>query len=335
MPRNIVVFADGTGQDGDQIPGSNVRRLFHMVQKEGAEQIAFYDPGLGTGGRRLLGSITGMGISRNILQCYRFIFEHYVAGDAIFLFGFSRGAATVRSLSGFLHLFGVLPRSRPELIERAYGIYRTRNRERRVQQASDLVADEKNLRARIRFLGVWDTVAALGVPLRAMDVLLDHTRIFRHRFHDLSLSPSVERACQALAVDDERRTFHPVLWNTKIQAHQHMKQVWFPGMHTDVGGGYRDHALADLALEWIAREATHAGLEMDPCHGVITCPDALGHMHDSRGRGLARFYRRQRRSWDAARRGVPTVHISVVQRAAAGDYRPWILQRHPGRLVEG
>ena len=139
MPKNIVVFSDGTGQEGGKRYNTNVYKLFNMVLDRSPEQIVYYDRGLGTGWRKFLGLAFGMGISRNIRDCYRFIFENYVAGDKIYLFGFSRGAATVRSLSSFIHVFGMLPKSRPELIQHAYKIYKTRNERRRGTKAKAFI----------------------------------------------------------------------------------------------------------------------------------------------------------------------------------------------------
>ncbi|MFV1979596.1 MAG: DUF2235 domain-containing protein, partial [Rhodothermia bacterium] len=234
MPKNIVVFSDGTGQEGGVGNNSNVYKLFNMVVDRSPEQIAFYDRGLGTGWRKLTGNIGGRGISKNILECYQFIFENFVAGDKIFLFGFSRGATTVRSLSSLIHYFGVLPKSRPELITKAYKIYKTENDEKRRRKANEFVEANHTMWARIKFIGVWDTVAALGVPIKAIDVVIDKIPFWKHTYHNFSLSESVENACHALAIDDERLTFHPVLFDAEHKPHQTVRQVWFPGMHTDV-----------------------------------------------------------------------------------------------------
>ena len=117
MPKNIIVFSDGTGQEGGKGNNTNVYKLFNMIEDRTENQVSFYDRGLGTGWRKITGNVGGMGISKNIRECYEFIFENYQAGDNIYLFGFSRGATTVRSLSAFIHLFGILPKSRPELIK--------------------------------------------------------------------------------------------------------------------------------------------------------------------------------------------------------------------------
>ena len=136
MGKNIVVFSDGTGQDGGTRHNTNVYKLFNLILDRSARQISFYDPGLGTGFRKLTGNVMGRGFSKNVRQCYEFIFENYQAGDKIFLLGFSRGAATVRSLAGFIDLFGILPRSRTKLIDEAWKIYKIGNDEKRFPDRS-------------------------------------------------------------------------------------------------------------------------------------------------------------------------------------------------------
>ena len=128
MGKNIVVFSDGTGQKGGVHYNTNVYKLFNMIEDRTQNQIAYYDPGLGTGIEGIAGLIGGRGFSRNMLDCYKFIFENFQADDHIFLFGFSRGAATVRSLSGFIHLFGILPASRADIIDDAFNIYKIHNK---------------------------------------------------------------------------------------------------------------------------------------------------------------------------------------------------------------
>lgn len=330
MAKNIVVLSDGTGQDGGEGPDSNVYKLFKMLQNRSARQIVFYDPGLGTDWRKITGSAAGMGITKNILQCYRFIFDHYEDGDSIYLFGFSRGATTVRSMSGFIHLFGMLPKARPELIKKAYKIYRIGNKKKREAAASDFIERHHTMWCKIKFLGVWDTVAALGIPIKGIDVVVDKIPFLKHNFHDLFLSESVEHACHALAIDDERKTFHPKLWELAIAGHQTMKQVWFCGMHSDVGGGYRAQGLSDIALDWMVKNAETYGLLVYGKNGIPITPDPDGKMHDSRGNWLTGLYLKKRRSWPQGKYGEPCVHVSVTQRTLnrknnGRPYKPWIL----------
>ncbi|MEN3950770.1 DUF2235 domain-containing protein [Iodidimonas sp. SYSU 1G8] len=332
MSKNIVIFSDGTGQEGGSGVNTNVYKLFNMVLDRSPQQTAFYDKGLGTGSRRLLAQATGYGISRNIIDCYRFLFENYQAGDQIFLFGFSRGATTVRSLSGMIHLFGMLPQSRPELIDTAYDIYKIEDRDRRVAAAEKFIARNHTMWVRIKFLGVWDTVAALGVPIGPLNAVVNAMPWFRHKFHDLKLSRSVENAYQALAIDEERETFHPVLWDPQIEPYQTMRQVWFCGAHTDVGGGYAEPGLSDIALQWMVDNAVRHGLLLYPNHRVTLDPRPDGMLHDSMASGVARFFRRKVRSWPVQTHGNPIVHPSVLARTMGRDnkpapsrYAPWLL----------
>jgi uncharacterized protein (DUF2235 family) len=333
MSKNIVVFADGTGQEGGLGNDTNVYKLFNMIEDRTARQVAFYDPGVGTGWRKITGNVGGVGISRNIRQSYRFIFEHFEAGDHIYLIGFSRGAATVRSLSSFIHHFGILPKSRPELIKRAYKIYTISNRDKRKQRADEFVRRNHTMWTRIKFLGCYDTVAALGLPFKAASAILDGIPGFRHKFHDFRLSASVENASHALAIDDERTTFHPVLWDDDVESYQTLRQVWFAGMHTDVGGGYKEQELSDIALVWLTNQAFANGLRVYPRHRVGITEDAAGMMHDSRGRTLTKLFRKKVRGWDPARLDKPVVHQSVTVRAEESGkeggepYRPWILDQ--------
>lgn len=342
--KSIVIFADGTGQEGGEGPDTNVYKLFKMVENRTSRQIAFYDRGLGTGYRWLLGKATGAGISENILECYQFLFENYEAGDRIFLFGFSRGAATVRSLSGFIHHFGMLPKSRPELIRRAYKIYKTRDHDERKKKAEDFCAKHHPMWARVRCIGVWDTVAALGVPFEPLDKIIDYLPSLKHSFHDLDLSEGVDHAYHALAIDDRRLTFHPVLWNENIKPEQVMEQVWFCGMHTDVGGGYEKHALSDISLEWMVDKAQACGLliHQPSAEKIPVSPDANGHMHDSRGTTWTKFFREKERFWpgkdqNGNKRNAPVIHPSVLDRSKNeqnGDqppYDPWILKLNPSK----
>ena len=332
MPKNIVIFSDGTGQEGGKGNNTNVYKLFNMIEDRTENQISFYDRGLGTGWRKITGNISGMGISQNIYECYQFIFENYMAGDNIFLFGFSRGATTVRSLSSFIHYFGMLPKSRPELIKKAYRIYKISNDDERKKRADELVARNHNHWTKIKFLGVWDTVSALGVPNKTLDILVDWIPFFRHKYHNLLLSESVEHARQALAIDDERLTFHPKIWDKEIKEYQTMKQVLFAGMHTDVGGGYKEEELSDIPLVWMIEEAKKAGLKIYPKHKVKIRPNADGFMHDSR-KGFPGFlFRKKIRSWNTQTHGKPVIHQSAIIRklnkenTSAPPYNPWIFK---------
>ncbi len=327
MAKNIVVFSDGTAQEGGKGNNTNVYILFNMIEDRTPNQIAFYDHGLGTGWRKITGSTFGAGISKNIQECYEFIFENYQADDQIYLFGFSRGAFTVRSLSGFINLFGILPKSRRELIKEAYKIYKKKNIKKRKVKADRFLARHHTMKCKIKFIGVWDTVGALGIPFKALNFLVP----FKHKFHDATLCKNVEYGCHALSIDDERLTFHPTLWDErKIADGQTIEQVWFAGMHTDVGGGYPEQQLSDIALEWMRKKAEAQELRIYKNHKVKVAPKANGFMNNSRS-GIAKLYRKKQRSLNG-KIVKPKVHQSVLDRVPDQfnnpneKYNPWILK---------
>ena len=347
MPKNILIFADGTGQEGGVAHDTNIYKLYNMVEDRTARQIAFYDRGVGVdrGGLSILaGQIGGRGFGRNVMECYRFIFDHFEGGDRIFLFGFSRGAAAVRSLSSFIHLFGVLPKGRPELIEKAWAVYSSPRTDARDAAAEAFVKRHHTMWTKVQFLGCYDTVSALGLPFAPASALLNWIPSLRHRFHNYHLAPSVVHARHALALDDERKVFHPVLWEplevTRAQvtegkfACESMRQVWFAGVHTDVGGGYAEPQMSDIPLVWITQEAVRCGLHIWPDHGVTIDEDVNGPMHDSR-EGWRRFFRKQARSWDPARKDRPVIHESVLSRtfnrrnASDPAYLAWLSELKP------
>lgn len=344
MGKNIVIFSDGTGQKGGINNNTNIYKLFNMVEDRTNDQIAYYDPGLGTGIEGIAGLIGGKGFSRNILDCYRFIFENFQADDHVFLFGFSRGAATVRSLSGFIHLFGILPISRADIIEEAFNIYRITNKKVRKQKAEKFIAKHHTMWCKIKFLGVFDTVAALGIPNKWLSTLLD--RFFPHKFHSFDLSDSVEFARHALSIDEERKTFLPILWLRLKdgQPKDRLKQVWFCGVHTDVGGGYKEEELSNFSLRWMINEAKTKGLliyEKAPEYQRFLSSEKNidGTMHNEQIGFSGKLFRKQSRSWTENSHGDLVIHESVLKRKknrANGDmpdYSSWILL-HKKREIE-
>lgn len=329
MSKNIVIFADGTGQEGGLGRNTNVYKLFNMVMERTDDQIVFYDRGLGTGWRKVSGNIFGAGINQNIKECYRFIFENYKAGDNIYLIGFSRGAATVRSLSSFIHYFGILPQSRPELIDQAYDIYKITNSQRREKKAKEFIAQNHTMWTHIEFIGVWDTVSALGIPVKSIDVAIQKVPFMRHKYHNFKLSPSVKYAYQALAIDDYRDTFHPVLWEDDVDDHQEIEQVWFVGSHTDIGGGYKEQQVSDIPLQWLIAKAVKRGLLIYPSNKVSLNPNVNGKTHDSRKGFPMNLYKKKHRRWDSSIHGKLLIHESVLERVFDIDgkaYKPWILE---------
>lgn len=372
MPKNIVVLSDGTGQEGGKGRDTNVYKVFRMLEDRTERQIVFYDQGIGTDQYKIAGSVAGAGFTENILQCYQFIYENYNAGDKIFLFGFSRGAATVRSLANFIHYFGVLPKSRPELIKQAYGIYKGGREdedtssikapqnlaEQGMQSLAELrdtitrgtplsekaerfVHEHPNQWASIEFLGVWDTVPALGLPGAVIDTFVNYIPGWRHRYHDFALHPSVKNAHQALSIDDDRKWFQPTIWDTYNKEYQEVEQVWFSGSHTDVGGGFREPGLSDIVLEWMVQKAVEHGLKLYLASrkywNFCIAPDPTDEWHPPRA-GAGRIYPGKQRTWpESAQKniGKPRIHASVLKRVENVEgYDPWILKEFPEHEIE-
>ncbi len=150
---------------------------------------------------------------------------------------------------------------------------------------------------------------------------------FRHKFHDFLLSKTIQNAYHALAIDDARKTFLPVLWDAEVGEYQNLRQVWFSGMHTDVGGGYKEQELSDIPLVWMTQMAVEHGLRIYDKYDVDIKERADGTMHDSRGTFLTKIFRKQTRSWDPKRPDKLVLHQSVLERAKklGEQYKPWIL----------
>jgi hypothetical protein len=293
--KNIVICCDGTWNTPDQMEQgipvpTNVVRIFNAVADvdgTGTPQHKYYHPGVGTSGSwwdKAIEGGTGRGLDRNIMSAYRELCDYYESGDRIFLFGFSRGAYTVRSLCGLVAKCGLLDTSglkEPQIWERIERVFQQGYRRRTEDQHSWRGVNwafhqlpEKS----IHFLGVWDTVGALGIPDdMALLNLLDNLRDYD--FHDTDLSPAIQTARHALALDEMRASFRATLWNA--QPGQDARQLWFPGVHADVGGGYLETGLSDTTLMWMVHEAGQCGLAFTPDMLSQIEPYFQGVMHDS------------------------------------------------------
>jgi uncharacterized protein (DUF2235 family) len=290
--RRLIVCCDGTWQtpdnrdDGVAAP-SNVTKIARAIPPQAPDdtpQIVYYDSGVGSKGgflSRIVNGALGGGLEDNVRDAYLFLVHNYTEGDQIFFFGFSRGAYTVRSAAGMIRKVGLLHKTRADRDEEGWRVYRL------VQGGADSdvakrfrEADNSRWPVSIRFIGVWDTVGARGIP-GPMNLLTAG----RYRFHDVTLSSRVEYAYQALAIDERRRFFRPAIWEQRqegIHAGQKLEQMWFPGVHMDVGGGYKDSSLADCALDWMVEKARGAGLVIDDDYlGEISHPNDLGPQHES------------------------------------------------------
>lgn len=306
--KRIVICADGTWQSPESDTATHVMRLARGVAPGGAdksEQVVFYDWGIGTEGDRITGGATGAGIDKNIMDCYRFIVHNYDEDDQLFLFGFSRGAYTVRSLAGFIRNCGLIRREHAARIPEAYELYRQRGKgstpgaeQSRAFRKRYAVSDLTE----IEFLGVWDTVGALGIPAPFLGAL----GTGRYLFHDTEPSKIIRHARHAVAIDENRQDFEPALWTAKPEVD--LLQVWFAGVHTDIGGGYDDRTLGDHPGKWLASEAIKFGLVFEPHFIKGLKPDHRGKQHNE----YKGFYRIMRRS--EARTVEPIVHRSVKRR---------------------
>jgi hypothetical protein len=368
MPKNIILLSDGTGNSAAKLFKTNVWRIYEALDLTDPEtQVACYDDGVGTSTfmpLAILGGALGFGLKRNVLRLYRFLCEHYTPGDRIYAFGFSRGAFSIRVLTGLILDQGVI-RVRPNLTPReeaaaaaadcpaggsagdateaatevdtcdvinggelrryARWAYRRFRRlfnqtgravdlARAVRDALFQFKDDRLGYSRyddivrievpaIEFLGLWDTVDAYGLPIDELTSGVDRW-IWPLVLPEQKLSSRVKKACHALAIDDERQTFHPVLWDESDEpqdavstTEERVTQVWFAGAHANVGGGYPNDALSYVSLDWMARQAGARGVIFVPevLRASTAKRDMFGTVYDSR-RGLASSYRYMPRS---------------------------------------
>jgi len=201
-------------------------------------------------------------LSRNVFDAYHFLIDNYESGDWLYLFGFSRGAFTARSLGGLIRNCGILRSENADRIHEAWSLYRS-SADKPAGVKSTLFRRAYSYEPRIHFIGVWDTVGALGIPVPGPSWLKPIVTRLNHRwaFHDTKLSTQVNGAFHALAIDEQRAAFAPTLWHQQSGADgQELKQVWFTGVHCDIGGGYPDTSLSDIALLWMADRARECGL---------------------------------------------------------------------------
>jgi uncharacterized protein (DUF2235 family) len=297
MPKRICLCFDGTwntpsnSADLDEVTApqddsfeivkangaveTNVCRLYRSIRAIPGSaagptaQVKWYDRGVGTDWYdRIAGGAFGLGLSRKIREGYKYLSDTYDKGDDVFIFGFSRGAYTARSLVGMIRNCGLMPKGllrspnpddNDELME-AYELYRTRDDSSDSIRAQNFRAKHNSLIIEIKFLGVWDTVGALGIPIESFGEFNKE----QFEFHDTELSGIVKNAFHAVAVDEHRQQYAATLWDPKQKLDQVIEQRWFIGAHADVGGGYQDRRLSDMALNWIQKNAQACGLELDP-----------------------------------------------------------------------
>jgi uncharacterized protein (DUF2235 family) len=381
MGRKIVLLSDGTGNSSAKVWRTNVWRIFERLDLSNSDVVAYYDDGVGTSGFKplaILGGAFGYGLKRNVIDLYKFVCRNYRNDDdEIFEFGFSRGAFTIRILTALVLEQGLVrARSEKELHAKAKAAYRQFRRDnfhtswpkymrpefyarklRDIFLGKKYSKDDNRSDVNVRFLGLWDSVAAYGLPIEEMTQGFGKW-IWPWQIPDCRLNDKVKRACHALSIDDERTTFHPVLWDerneaplapradgSRVLADERISQVWFAGVHSNVGGGYPDDSLAQIPLVWIMSEAEKCGLRFKA--DVNANPQTVGHAktaQDKDGRiydprsGLGSYYRYGPRDLPAltnellARKlpsgnsaeVLPRIHESVLERVGnyAHSYAP-------------
>ncbi|KPV39044.1 hypothetical protein AN478_12040 [Thiohalorhabdus denitrificans] len=319
-PRNLVFCCDGTANE-DGTVNTNVVHLYQRLADDPGAQISCYEPGVGTfsplgimdGGKvgMALGKLFGHGLTENIENGYRFLMRHYHEGDRVFLFGFSRGAYAVRALSGMLAKVGLLYAEQDNLVRYATRLY---NRKGNDEEASGF-ARTYGRPCPVHLIGVWDTVASLGYLYR------------NRRFFNAKLSREVTHGYHALAIDERRPKFGHLPWDeARVEPHQTVEQVWFPGAHADVGGGYKERGLAEISLQWLTERARAAGLRLREDVEPPQPPDPAGTLHEPwntwTGWALKIAYlgEQPREISEGA-----LVHGSVAARREATGYRPEVL----------
>lgn len=281
MARNLTILFDGTwNQSRDQ---TNVVRMLQAIDSTGEhdpEQPCRYLSGVGTSWHnRLTGGLFGRGLSENIQAGYTWLAQMYRPDDWLFVFGFSRGAYSARSLVGLIRKCGLLKSADETLLKEAYELYRDKKVAPTHKKAVEFRAAHSR-EIRVYFIGVWDTVGSLGVPLSGIPFSKDY-----YRWHDTSLSKIVDYAYHAVAIDERRRDYAPALWTELKPENKEVEQRWFIGAHANVGGGYDKEppdGLARIALRWLQDKAAGRGLklrakvEVEPQHCMAEINDSHG-----------------------------------------------------------
>lgn len=385
--RNIILCSDGTGNKGGYGADTNVFKIFNVVDihNEETEQITFYDDGVGTSTNKFIRAITGafgLGFRQNVKDLYEFLARNYEPGDKIFLFGFSRGAATVRAFAGMIQECGLLDRNHADC--KKGGEFDEQKFEEQIGEAIKayvmheccprhaLEFKKKAVKEplMIKMIGVWDTVSALGFPqdwskivnwlFRLLDTVTDLWPPLAHNFYNYQLDASVEHVYHALAIDDERQTFHPKVWDEierkpakktwcermarlfgrkaprtrTFDRPKHIEQVWFAGPHSNVGGGYERAGMSLVALDWMIERAIRHGIVLkNHVKDEITADaDVHDKLYDSRD-GVALYYRYAPRDIEALcagrLEGPIKIHRSVIDRLKRKTlrYAPTFLPR--------
>ncbi len=353
MANRLIVCLDGTWNTpdqriGGQIRPTNVVKMARAIASKGTAtppasglvtQTVFYDQGVGTDGgplSRLLGGVSGLGLSKTIKDAYRFLMLNYEDGergaDEIFIFGFSRGAYAARSLAGFLRNCGLLKTIHADRLHEAFDLYRSESHPNSPEAKE--FREEYSREVEVTFLGVWDTVGSLGIPPQGIFPWLDPIAAILNEpfeFHDVELSRIVKNAYQALAIDERSAPFEPAIWQPKeiegeavSKVGQTVEQVWFAGYHGDVGGASRDAGLSDIAFMWMKEKAEACGLAFDSDYvASAIVPNPLAPADEFRSRLIefaGTYDRRLGQTWPETEYVHP--EVLVRQRDEDSEYDP-------------
>jgi uncharacterized protein (DUF2235 family) len=339
--KRIIICADGTWNTPDQQANDKHRHATNVTKvarailprsSKGIDQVVIYHNGVGTekGIQHVLGGAAGEGIEEIVRDLYRSIAYNYVEGDEIYLFGFSRGAFTVRTLAGFMYHFHLLHKCDDFFVPDLFKAYEA-SKDLAAVQADPAFRNLHEVKPTppIRFVGVWDTVGALGAPGPVGDLINGN----RFTYHDIDLNPNVQNAYHAVAIDEQRLPFKPSFWTRPETWQGTLEQTWFCGVHCNVGGGYSPDGLANEALHWLVEKAASYGLEFDsdylsyfrPCFNS-TLSDSMSLLYEAFGK--------YHRPIGEHRAHGEQIHQSVIDRMnlASMSYAPPNL---PRTLIEG
>ena len=367
--KRLVIFCDGTWNRMSAEQPTNVligAQLVLPVDSSGVSQITYYDEGVGTTGGRMgtmLAGAFGWGLLDKIEAAYRFLIFNYEPGDEVFIFGFSRGAYTARSLAGLIRKCGIVPRSQASKIREIFEFYKDaathpdsdEAQRRRMTYSAATVIKESDRKWRldhgadpaqvaaakplvVRYVGVWDSVGALGIPQH-----LPFASLFqvgkKYQFHDTELSSTVRAARHAVAIDENRLSFSPTKWtnldtlNATTVSGDKYQQIWFPGDHGSVGGGGDVRGLSNDALLWVLQGAEAEGLALNqaaiPAYAASIEPLAPLHNQTKKQGWSERIYRRGDRDGPQQRSLISSSAATrLAYEAKSKDWKPY----RPGAL---
>ncbi|CAD5108259.1 DUF2235 domain-containing protein [Zestomonas carbonaria] len=330
MAKRLIVLFDGTWNtpDANSVDGDSSTNVFKFhqailsVDASGMEQLKWYEPGVGTAWYdRFRGGAFGVGLSEKIQNGYKWLAKKYEDGDQVFVLGFSRGAYSARSLVGLIRNAGLLKPEHTKRVADAYALYRSRD-EGADSENAVLFRREFSRDIPVHFLGVWDTVGALGIPFETFGWF--NKRYYQ--FHDTELSGIVRNAFHAVAIDEHRENYQCTLWDPKEKPNQTVEQAWFSGAHANVGGGYANNNLSDIPLRWMMEKAQSCGLALSPARipgPIEELPPIIDSYRNFLGGAYSRFKERYYRLIGATHHGQETISESVLRRTEIDqEYKP-------------